>query len=162
MTFSDSIVFAAALLVIVGSGVLLGYVLRGRSLARQSRDDSSSSELTNRLVELYSEIIGSLDDLSGPNEQRKQWFIHRYYLALVAAPDEVVLAVNRYLDSVTQAGLTGDQRMAARANVVAVMRRDIMNRQGRRSAVSSEQLYRIELKNPSASKPDPAATKAAK
>lgn len=146
MNFQEAVIFISAVIVIVSAGIVLGAALRGRTI-RQS-EKQGAAQL--RKSELYSEIIGALDSIAIDNDQKKQWFIHRYYQALVIAPDEVVHAINRYLDGVTAIGadLSPDKMMELRGKAVMAMRNDLQNYFGNKTKLPLPELYKIEVRQP--------------
>jgi hypothetical protein len=118
--------------------------LRGRSARRAEQ----TAGLNARKAELYAELIGALDGIGEANDQRKQWFIHRYYQGLVYAPDSVVTSLNRYLDAVTSIGaeLSSERLMELRGAAVRAMRADIQRLYDSKTRLPLPELYKIEVK----------------
>lgn len=146
MDFQEAIVFISAVIIVVAAGVVLGAVIRGRSIKQSEK----LGLIQQRKAELYAEIIGALDTIVDDNDQKKQWFIHRYYQALVYAPDNVISSINRYLDGVTAMGadLSPDKIMELRGKAVRAMRSDIQNYLNHKTKLPLPELYRIEVKPP--------------
>lgn len=144
MNFQEAVIFLSAVVVIVSAGVVLGAALKARSMSGERERANHQA----KLGELYAEIIGELDEVSSADERRKQWFIHRYYQALVMAPDNVLKALNQYLDAVAAMDQKQDatKLMELRGEVVQVMRKDIQKGIGRKTKVSPAQLYKIEVR----------------
>lgn len=151
MDFQEAIIFVSAVIIVVAAGVVLGAVIRGRSIKQSEKVGS----IQQRKAELYSEIIGALDTIVDDNDQKKQWFIHRYYQALVYAPDNVIASINRYLDGVTAMGadLSPDKIMELRGKAVRSMRADIQGYLNAKTRLPLPELYRIEVKAPVHSAP---------
>jgi hypothetical protein len=149
MNFQDAVIFLAGIIIIVSAGVVLGAALRGRGVRRAEQ----TAQLNARKAELYAEMIGALDNIAEANDQRKQWFIHRYYQALVYAPDSVVSALNRYLDAVTAIGaeLSSEHLMELRGQAVRTMRVDVQSMYDAKMRLALPELYKIEVRSQSAS-----------
>lgn len=148
MDFQEAIVFISAVIIVVAAGVVLGAVIRGRSIKQSEK----IGLIQQQKAELYAEIIGALDTIVEANDQKKQWFIHRYYQALIYAPDNVISSINRYLDGVTAMGadLSPDKIMELRGRAVRAMRVDIQGYLNNKSRLALPELYRIEVKPPEA------------
>lgn len=146
MDFQEAVIFISAVIIVVAAGVVLGAVIRGRSIKQSEK----LGQIQQQKAELYSEIIGALDTIIEANDQKKQWFIHRYYQALIYAPDNVITTINRYLDGVTAMGadLSPDKIMELRGKAVKAMRNDIQGYLNNRSRLPLPELYRIEVKTP--------------
>lgn len=145
MDFQQSIEFMAGVLIVAGSGIVLGIAIRGRG---QLRAQAQATNTQTKLADLYAEIIGELDEVASADERRKQWFIHRYYQALVTAPDEVVRALNRYLDAVGSAeGSEPKQVMELRGALIKAMRQDVQKAGGLRTKLHPRELYKIEVRS---------------
>lgn len=145
MDFQQSIEFMAGVLIVAGSGIVLGIAIRGRG---QLRAQAQATNTQTKLADLYAEIIGELDEVASADERRKQWFIHRYYQALVTAPDEVVRALNRYLDAVgSTEGAEPKQVMELRGALIKAMRQDVQKAGGLRTKLDSRELYKIEVRS---------------
>ncbi len=146
MDFQEAVIFISAVIIVVAAGVVLGAVIRGRSIKQSEK----LGQIQQHKAELYSEIIGALDTIIEANDQKKQWFIHRYYQALIYAPDNVIATINRYLDGVTAMGadLSPDKIMELRGKAVKAMRKDIQGYLNNRSRLPLPELYRIEVKTP--------------
>lgn len=145
MDFQQAIEFMAGVLIVAGSGIVLGIAIRGRG---QLRAQAQATNTQTKLADLYAEIIGELDEVASADERRKQWFIHRYYQALVTAPDEVVRALNRYLDAVgSTEGSEQKQIMELRGALIKAMRQDVQKAGGLRTKLHSRELYKIEVRS---------------
>lgn len=157
MNFQEAVIFLSAMIVIVAAGVVLGAVLRSRSMSGEQERANHQTKLS----ELYAEIIGELDEVTNADERRKQWFIHRYYQALVMAPDSVMKTLNDYLDAVAIMDQRQDtaKLMELRGKVVQSMRKDIQKGVGRKTKLATTQLYKIEVR-PAQHKPAASKTSA--
>lgn len=146
MDFQEAVVFIGAVIIVVAAGAILGAVIRGRSIKQSEKVGA----IQQKKADLYAEIIGALDTIVEDNDQKKQWFIHRYYQALVYAPDNVISSINRYLDGVTAMGadLSPDKIMELRGKAVKAMRNDIQGYLSSRTKIQLPELYRIEIKSP--------------
>ncbi|TAK89628.1 hypothetical protein EPO04_00775 [Patescibacteria group bacterium] len=145
MDFQQAIEFMAAVLVVAGSGIVLGVAIRGRG---QVKAQAQANQAQSKLADLYAEIIGELDEVTKADERRKQWFIHRYYQALVTAPDSVIRALNRYLDAVgTVEDVDTKQIMELRGALIKAMRQDIQQSVGTKTKLHPQELYKIEIRS---------------
>lgn len=144
MDFQQAIEFIAGVLIVAGAGIILGIAIRGRG---QLRAQAQANYAQGKLADLYAEIIGELDEVTSADERRKQWFIHRYYQALVTAPDSVVRALNRYLDAVGSAHSTEPKQvMELRGELIKAMRQDVQQAAGLRTKLHPQELYKIEVR----------------
>lgn len=135
MDFQNSVIFAAALIVIAGAGILLGMAIRGRN-------NQSIESIEGRKAILYSEIVMSMDNLATASSEYKQYFIQRYYQALVYAPDTVVKALNNYLASVA-GGADTEKLLADRDAAVLAMRRDVLGNLNDKTSLNPTDLQTI-------------------
>lgn len=144
MDFQQAVEFVAGILIVAGAGIVLGVAIRGRG---QLRAQAQANYAQSKLADLYAEIIGELDEVTNADERRKQWFIHRYYQALVIAPDSVVRALNEYLDAVGSGNeVDPKQVMELRGRLVKAMRIDILNANGTKTRLRPAELYKIEVR----------------
>jgi hypothetical protein len=137
MSFSDSVIFVAAIVIIVSAGVLLGAGLRGRRR-------SGNPEVAAGKAALYAEIAQSIDGLGQAGNDLKRYFMQRYYQSLIYASDDVIKKLNVFLD--TDPKSSSEVREQARDAALIAMRRDIQNELGQATSLRAEDLYKIELK----------------
>lgn len=144
MDLQEAITYVAAIITVVGAGVLLGAALRGRG----QHISHVSAQAYAKKTELYSEIISSLDTVAEADSGRKQWFIHRYYQLLAYAPDHVIRHLNHYLDSVSAVGaeLSSEGMLEIRGRVIRAMRRDLHAHAGTKTNLKIRDFYKIEVK----------------
>lgn len=139
MDLQSSVEFAAALIVVVGSGIVLGMVIR-------PKDKEAIEWIQARKTILYSEIVMSMDNLVQSSAEYKQYFIQRYYQALIYAPDSVVRALNAYME-VAAKDSSGEDLLAARDTAVFAMRRDVAARIGSPTKLRKSELQTIEVEH---------------
>ncbi len=142
MDFSDAVVFIAAIIIVTGAGIALGTLLSGRG----HKKTQALAPALARKADLYADLISALDTLHEADDRRKQWFIHRYYQALILAPDAVIVSVNRFLDGVTAESPAAEKLMELRGQAVKAMRDDVQQSYAAPTKLALPELYKVEVR----------------
>ncbi len=140
MDLPQSIQYAAAIIVIVGAGVLLGFSLRRRQPLQAAHSQ-------HERLQTYADLINSMDGLRTADERHKAEFVAAYYRALVYAPDSVVTSLNAFLQTVTasEGQYESSKQTAARDAAVLQMRRDAQKQLDNTTNLKQGNLYSIEV-----------------
>ncbi|HUC20647.1 MAG TPA: hypothetical protein VMR98_04095 [Candidatus Polarisedimenticolaceae bacterium] len=148
MDLYQAIQYIAAIIVIVGAGVLLGISLRRRQPLQAAHSQ-------HERLQTYAELINTMDGLRTANEHHKADFISAYYRALVYAPDKVVAALNAFLQTVTlpESQYDPSKQTAARDSAVLEMRRDAQRQLDTATSLKPGNLYSIEINSNDSKQP---------
>jgi hypothetical protein len=140
MELSEAIQYIAAIIVVVGAGVVLGMVLKRRQPLQAAHSQ-------HERLQTYADLISAMDGLRTADEHHKGDFIAAYYRALVYAPDNVVMAINSFLQTITAAERDYDihKQTAARDAAVLEMRRDAQQQLDGSTKLKPGNLYSIEI-----------------
>ncbi len=148
MDLPQSVQYAAAIIIVVGAGIILGMAMR-------RRQPLQSAHSQHERLQTYAELITYMDGLRSADDAGKQHFIATYYRALVYAPDEVVKALNLYLQGITSADSSYDPaKLSARRDAaVLAMRRDAQGQLDSATKLKPADMYSIEVNVPEPSAP---------
>lgn len=141
MDFQSAVQYVAAILVIIVAGALLGMALRSR---QEKRSPLTYGYYTQKAT-VYGELIHLMDALSSASPEHKAEFVRRYYQALLHAPDNVIIWLNRFLATITD-NKTEEEVMDARAQAILAMRQDLLRFLKEETHLSPADLNSIEVK----------------